>query len=244
MAGTGTRVAYVSAAGQFTPGVAADASNTANTIIIRGTAGATAVGALTCTSVAAGSGTIAGGAITGSSLNVGSGTVTCGSLAGGAITGSSLNVGSGAITAGVSSFVGNTSGSPASSGNIGELLGTLRSFTGGRCYSTRSTTVPTPSETAVVSTTLNKGLYLVTFKSDTVSPSGVSTIIYAQPTVGGSDVFATSAYDQIVNGFGKTFCFTIPILITSDTTAVALKVWLLSSSAQSADHEIWAVRIW
>jgi hypothetical protein len=107
MTGTGTRVAYVSSSGQFTPGVAAAATNTANTIMLRGASGETAMGALTCTSVSS-SGALSGTSITGSSLNVSSGTI-----AGGAITGSSLNVGSGAVTAGA---VGCTSVS--SSGSI------------------------------------------------------------------------------------------------------------------------------
>ena len=62
-------------------------------------------GAITCTSLSAGSGTISttgaigGGAITGTSLSVGSGSIsTTGAIGGGAITGTSLSTGSGTIT--------------------------------------------------------------------------------------------------------------------------------------------------
>jgi hypothetical protein len=51
MTGTGTRVAYVSSSGQFTPGVAVSTSDTANTIVQRGASKEIAVGAITCTSV-------------------------------------------------------------------------------------------------------------------------------------------------------------------------------------------------
>jgi hypothetical protein len=73
MTGTGTRVAYVSSSGQFTPGVAASTSDTANTIVQRGASKEIAVGAITCTSV---TGSLLGNATTATSVAGGTASVT------------------------------------------------------------------------------------------------------------------------------------------------------------------------
>lgn len=68
MAGTGTRVAYVNSSGQFTPGVAVATTNTADTVMLRGASGETAMGALTCTSVNTSGGAVTAGVVTCSSV--------------------------------------------------------------------------------------------------------------------------------------------------------------------------------
>jgi len=60
---------------------------------------------------------------------------------------------------------GSTSGAATATSYVGEIVGTQRSGTNGSSYSTRSTTsVPATTAASVISVSLNKGVYLVSYK--------------------------------------------------------------------------------
>jgi hypothetical protein len=128
---------------------------------------------------------------------------------------------------------------------VGGLFGTERAGTGGKTYSDQSSTAITPANTEVtlITRTLNKGLYLLTYNGSV--------------NVGTSDNWATSVYIggtrvnrinnqmgvYIVAGQQANKSFTMPILITADSTAVVISGRLPAQTSTASEHEAWWIRI-
>jgi hypothetical protein len=119
-----------------------------------------------------------------------------------------------------SGLPGNTTGNAIASGYVGELFGTQRAGTGGSSYSTRATTAFPSSIGSLVSYTLNKGVYLVSYMLGGYTASGTSNVesyIY----VGGVAVTTLLRSDATTAGItGGTA--SVPIVISSDSTVVAV----------------------
>jgi len=135
-----------------------------------------------------------------------------------------------------------TSTSNVASGYVGELFGTLRSGTGGFTYSTRTTTAPTTSIAAVVSLTLNKGVYLVSVVMN--AGASVSTFMAGDVTVGGTQVTTNNmlSVSSSSTSYG-TLSVCLPVIISSDSTVVAGRAYFGAGTSTGAVHEMWAVRI-
>lgn len=110
-------------------------ANTADTLVLRGAGGNVALGGITATSLALGTGTITAGAITvgaitATSLNLASGSISAGAITGTSITGTSLSLGSGNITTTGSIGAGAITGTSLAlgSGNI-TTTGTITATT-------------------------------------------------------------------------------------------------------------------
>jgi hypothetical protein len=119
-----------------------------------------------------------------------------------------------------SGLPGNTTGNAVASGYVGELFGTQRAGTGGSSYSLRATTTFPSSLGSLLSTTLNKGVYLVSLSANGYTPSGSSSVeldLY----VGGTSVVNQIRCDATTTGLSGC-SRTVPVVITSDSTTVAL----------------------
>jgi hypothetical protein len=140
---------------------------------------------------------------------------------------------------------GRTDGGVSSSGYIGELFGTLRSGTDGLTYSTRSTTAYTSSNQTLVSLSLNKGIYLVSAKTSVYHSDAALRAWQVDFHVGGTSVIATISAPDLEQGQFGMWTVSIPVVITSDSTAVSLygRIASLSGSSSGSNHELWAVRI-
>jgi hypothetical protein len=144
-----------------------------------------------------------------------------------------------------SGLPGNTTGNAIASGYVGELLGTLRSGTGGSVYSTRSTTVvaTASSESNCVSLTLNKGIYLVSYIISGVNSDAAARRLFHKLKVGGTDVTATYFGISIPAAEYINVGATIPVLVSTDSTVVAAYGQTTATSFTSNNHEMWAIRL-
>jgi hypothetical protein len=118
-----------------------------------------------------------------------------------------------------SGLPGNTSGAAIASGYVGQMLNTQQSGTGGKSYYTSNATTLTGSFVSVVSTSVNKGVYLVTGhigcgNSTTAQLSAYMTIGGTQASPQVNTVASTSANGNLTLVF--------PIVITSDATTVGI----------------------
>jgi len=135
--------------------------------------------------------------------------------------------------------LGRTDGAAIPAGYIGECIGTEIAGTGGKTYRTTTATAITGTSASVVSYTLNKGTYLVTLSSDGYSNSASGNVeLYVK--VGGTTV--TSLIRALANTSGYHGTITLPIVITTDGTAVSL--WASSAiSVTVSAHEIYILRV-
>lgn len=133
-----------------------------------------------------------------------------------------------------------TSTSNVASGYVGEMLGTIRSGTGGSSYSARTTTNPTTSNGILVSVTLNPGVYLISSSVFTQLSAAANFAVYA--AVGTTQV-SNLIYSSAGAGYGTSVTFTIPVVITAASTVVSIYGLIGSGTASGSAHEMWAVRI-
>lgn len=137
---------------------------------------------------------------------------------------------------------GDTSGTAVAAGYVGELFGTLRSGTGGFTYSTRSTTsVPTTTQSSVISLTLNKGVYLISYKIKCAS--SLTANLEVSFYIGGTQVDATNGDGYVSPSYYGSVSNITPITISSDSTSVAVYAAVSSGTSLGNSHELWAVRI-
>jgi hypothetical protein len=132
------------------------------------------------------------------------------------------------------------SGEALPAGVFGEIIGTLRSGTGGSTYSNRSSTVPTTSFAALISVTLNKGIYIVSFQAN--GGSSVSTFFEGYVTVGGTQVTSITSNPTSGSAYGS-ITQTVPLLISADSTAVAFTARVGSGTGATNGHEVHVLRI-
>ena len=132
------------------------------------------------------------------------------------------------------------SGEALPAGAVGEIIGTLRSGTGGSTYSTRSSTVPTSSFAALVSVTLNKGIYIVSFQVN--GGSSVSTFFEGYATVGGTQVTSMTSNPTSGTAYGA-ITQTVPLIISTDSTAVAFIGRIGTGTGATNGHEVHVLRI-
>jgi hypothetical protein len=161
-----------------------------------------------------------------------------------------LSIDAGAITTGTigsarlpaGQYPGSTSGVAIAAGYVGETLGTLRSGTGGFTYSTRTTTAPTTSFAPLVSTTLNKGVYLV--YGNAACALSVAGQLYGYIAIGGTQVSNTISQSSPTGGYDMAIGIAVPITISSDSTSVAFYGRLnVTTGLVVNGHELFAVRI-
>jgi hypothetical protein len=141
---------------------------------------------------------------------------------------------------GARNVVGDTSGTTVPTGYIGEMSGSATAGTGGSSYSTTTTTVtPATTPAAVVSVTLNKGVYFVS--ASVTSYRNASDELVCTLRVGGT---AVSLAHKAGIASANSGCVTIamPILITADSTVVAMYANMGTVATTSA-NAISAVRI-
>lgn len=165
------------------------------------------------------------------------------SVAGAVTTGTQTFAGAKTFTSNAT-IQGNVSGTAVSAGFIGELTpgGTQRSGTNGYTYSVRSTTTTTTTPAAIVSLTLNKGIYIVTYKGRLASASGTVNFL-GFLRIGGTQVEVQSTAATATTAQFGTIGNTIPVFITADSIAVDLFASIDTSTSSSNSHEMWAVRI-
>jgi len=146
------------------------------------------------------------------------------------------------------SFAGNNiqgkkDGVAVAAGLVGEMFGTLRSGTGGFTYSTRSTTTPTTSYTALISLTLNKGVYLI--YGNLGCALSVAGQLFGYLTIGTTQVTSpVSQGSPNTGGYNMTVAIAAPINISADTTVVSIYGNVSSVTGLVVNgHELFAVRI-
>jgi hypothetical protein len=132
-------------------------------------------------------------------------------------------------------------GTGVAAGYIGEILGTLRSGTGGFSYSTRSTTVLSTTLSTIVSLSLNRGIYIVSYKLHCSGSTALNMNAILQ--LGGVSVEA-----QSTRGYASTTVFgsctnSLPIVISSDGTTVGVYGGIDTGTSSGNSHEMWAIRI-
>lgn len=132
---------------------------------------------------------------------------------------------------------GRTSGTVISAGYVGELFGTANSGTNGTLYTTTSSVSLTTTLTSVSSVTLNKGIYLCIFsgyvnKAINANPERVFGLFY----IGGTSI-ANSEFSSTGTNISGTMlgvAATYPIIISADSTSVAVYMRTATDSSASA----------
>jgi hypothetical protein len=138
--------------------------------------------------------------------------------------------------------LGSTTGAAVAAGYIGELSGSQRSGTNGFSYSTRSTTsVPATTAASVISVSLNKGQYIVSYKIRCAS--GVTSNLDAALYVGGTQVEATNSQGTATSAQFASASNSLPVVITADATTIAVFARLDTGTSSGNSHEIWTTRI-
>lgn len=134
---------------------------------------------------------------------------------------------------------GRTDGQAVAAGYVGETLGTERAGSGGKTYSVQTNTALTGSPGAVVSLTLNKGIYYVS--ANTYSYTSSTANLTATMRLGGSAITESRATLTNVSNPGF-LSFSLPITVTADGVVVALYAET-SGTGTGQNHEMWAIRI-
>jgi hypothetical protein len=154
-------------------------------------------------------------------------------------------------SAGVSGIVNNTSGNTAgtpikgktdgvavSAGYVGETPGaTTRTGAGGNAYDIRATTSFDASGTALVSVTLNKGVYLVGAVTQVINTGATPRNVGYWFTIGGIQVSAD--FSTLAGASGALSFVAIPMMpmiITADSTVVTLS-GQFNSTGTSSGHK-------
>ena len=140
---------------------------------------------------------------------------------------------------------GRTSGTAIASGYVGELIGVLDTGIDSFTYSFYDNTVPTNAWASVISTTLNKGIYLVMVTSYAENPDTNSREYLFRIKIGGSVFPNTYVYTTLNLYEYSTLSITIPITITASSVAVDLQVLMAGvvNTVTSAEHCMWIMRI-
>lgn len=132
------------------------------------------------------------------------------------------------LTVSARSVIGDTSGTAAPVGYLGEVVGlTLRSGVGGFTYSTAlsgSGSWGNGVATTMGSQSLGKGSYLACINSSAALAAGASRSFDLQLFIGGTNITPNFYYSTPgINNGTADLQMTIPIVITSDSTLVEIK---------------------
>ena len=132
---------------------------------------------------------------------------------------------------------------PVLAGDVGEVFGTAAAGTGGTGYSSTNTTGLTNTMAAVISLTLNKGVYFVSGMTRHYGLAGTPQVSM-EIWVGGTRVTPVEA---VVNGVttatSGSCSLSLPIVITSDSTVVAVAARISTGADGGGINMISAVRI-
>jgi hypothetical protein len=132
------------------------------------------------------------------------------------------------LTVNASQVQGRTDGASASTGYIGEIIGsTSRPGTGGFTYSTAlsgSGSWGNNVATSMGTQTLGKGTYLVCVNSSAALTSGASRSFDLQLFIGGTNITPNFYYSTPgFNNGTADIQMTIPLVITADSTVVDIR---------------------
>jgi hypothetical protein len=133
-------------------------------------------------------------------------------------------------------------GTTVPSGYVGEMFGTLRNATNGSTYSIQSSTgVSANVATDVISTTLNSGIYLISFKLR--CNYGASSVQTVRVAVGGTiPVTSYETYYAFGSGGEFSMAHCLPIIINGSNVSVAIRL-TSGSSSTFAQHEMFVIRL-
>jgi len=131
---------------------------------------------------------------------------------------------------------GDTSGSIISSTYLGEFLGTQSSGTNGSAYYVNSTTAVTALQTAICSTNVNKGIYFCSYAMRAYQTDGAVRAVNMALRIGGTAVTPTLVIDSQTNLY-FSLSWSVPIIITADSTAVAIYAQIQSLVGSSAGNQ-------
>jgi hypothetical protein len=112
-------------------------------------------------------------------------------------------------------------GTAVPAGMVGEMLGTLVSFTGGSTYLTSTTTnYNTNGTTVILTATLNKGIYLVSIASTAFTTAAADMYFVAK--IGGTQIGIS--YRGTTGGSvgGVYLSAVFPVSITTDGTVLSV----------------------
>jgi len=146
---------------------------------------------------------------------------------------------------------GYVGGAAIPAGYVGELAGTLRSGTNGFTYSDSSSTVVGSTTTTVLTRNLDKGIYLISFITRQANASSTATLYRVHLTVGGTAVVGNLGGDSAfqtsqaqTGATHSTVSGTVPIVISANSTAVALQaIQPGQTTAGTNNHEWFIIRI-
>jgi hypothetical protein len=144
-----------------------------------------------------------------------------------------------------SKIKGAADGVAPATGMIGETPGaSATAGTGGSLYSKTSTTNYSAAA-AVVSLTLNKGVYIVSGCTSFTGPAGGATNASIQLRIGGTAVTNAGNQFQTISASAEIYASTpaYPIVITADSTAVDLYCTCGGTGGTNTVNELCAVRI-
>lgn len=148
-------------------------------------------------------------------------------------------------------FQPDISGSAVPNGFVGEMFGTQRSGTNGFSYSDKSSTLVSGSATTVLSRSLNKGIYIVSFVTRQANSSSAATLYRAMFLIGGTVIAGDAASDSALQtslaqsgATHGTISATIPFIISADSVTVSLQAVQPGQTASGTNsHEWWIYRI-
>lgn len=141
-------------------------------------------------------------------------------------------------------IAGDTSGSIISSPYVGQFLGTQSTGTNGSAYYVNSTTAVTATNASICSTTVNKGIYFCSYAVRCYQTDGVNRAFNTALRIGGTAVTPTLVVDTVNNTF-FSLSWSVPIIITADSTTVALyaQMQLLTGSTSGNQSMISLLRV-
>jgi len=118
---------------------------------------------------------------------------------------------------------GDTSGVAIAASYVGEFtFGSQSTGTGGSTYYVETTTAIVAAGVTLVSLTLNKGNYFLSFYHQWQSPDATTRTSTYLVRIGGTNVTTAFLQDKTQALMFGCFSFSIPIIITTDSTAVSL----------------------
>jgi hypothetical protein len=129
-------------------------------------------------------------------------------------------------------------------GYVGEVFGTEDTGTNGSSYYVSSTTAVTAAAAAICSLTLNKGIYFVSLYARVYQTDGAARAWVNTLRVGGGIVSPTLNTD-LASGTYNTISWAAPIIVTADSTVVAIysNITSLTGSSSGNQSTLSAIRI-
>lgn len=129
-------------------------------------------------------------------------------------------------------------------GMLGEMSGSQRSGTNGFSFSSRNTTSVTASDSTLISVSLARGVYLVSFTTYLSHNDALIRRYYVYPTIGGTQFHLGSSTNLAQNTIGG-ITLSFPLVVTADSTVLAIvgAVASLGGVTSNISHELSTIRI-